>query len=171
MIATEQEIMLQLQPIVGLKLSVARLAASMRGFHFGRMREVPGGTVGEYALHIQCPWRMEGPNGIVTGSSDLWEPAYDDPDIDWDTWDYDAYGGNLQDRRLAELLGGYDPATRSLVNQTDILMVESVSADTYGGLGITLSGGYELVLFPAGTAGEDWRLLPSHFVVSSGRIE
>ncbi len=55
----------------------------MRVLHFGRIRKIEKGTVSEYALHIQCPWRIEGPEGIVTGRSDLWEPAEDSPDIDW----------------------------------------------------------------------------------------
>jgi len=70
----------------------------MRGFHFGQIRKVEEGTVGEYALHVQCPWRVEGPEGIVAGRLDLWQPAADSPGIDWETWDYDE-NENLQDHR------------------------------------------------------------------------
>ena len=175
MMGIDSEILLHLKPLIGLKLSVARRAADLRNFQFGEIRPIPKGTVGEYALHIQCPWRIEGPFGIVTGSSDLWMPAVIEPDFDQDTWNFDT-SENLQDRRLAELLKGYDPDTRSLVNQTENLVVQSISADAYGSVIIVLSGGYKLVLFHAGTDGEDWRVFrpaidESHFVISGGRID
>jgi len=47
------EITAHLQPLIGLELSIARRAADMRVFHFGRIRKVEKGTVGDYALHIQ----------------------------------------------------------------------------------------------------------------------
>ena len=73
------------------------------------------------------------------------------------------------------VLGGYDPKTRSFVNDTDYLVVEKVDADDFGGATISLSGGYRLVIFPSGSAGEDWRLLQPlseerHFVVSGGAV-
>jgi hypothetical protein len=169
------EITARLQPLIGLKLSIARRAADMRVLHFGRIRAVKDGTTGDYALHIQCPWRLEGPQGIVTGRSDLWEPAEDSPDIDWDTWDYDE-NENLQDRQIGALLAGYDQQTRSFVNETDRLVVEAFGGDAYGGATIMLSGGFRLVLFPAGSCGENWRFFrprtdEPHFVVAGGRIE
>jgi len=169
------EIIAQLKPLVGLKLSIARRAADMRIFHFGPIQAVENGTVGDYALHIQCPWRIEGPQGIVTGRWDLWEFAEDTGDIHWDTWDY-ANGETLQDRLVGILLGGYDYKTRSSINESDRLVVEAVSGDIYGDAIIVLSGGYRLVLFPTGTRGEDWRIFrpetnEPHFVIAGGRIE
>lgn len=169
------EIIAQLRPLVGLKLSIARRAADMRIFHFGPIQAAENGTVGEYALHIQCPWRIEGPQGIVTGSCDLCEPGEINGDIDWDTWDYEK-NENLQDRLIGNLLSNYDPQTRSFINENDKLVVEAVSADIYGGAAIMLSGGYRLVLFTAGTRGEDWRIFSPktsepHFVIVGGRIE
>jgi hypothetical protein len=169
------EILKHLQPLLGLKLSIARLAADLRNFHFGEVRSVSGGRVGEYALHIQCPWRIEGPGGIITGRLDLWEPAKEDEDVDWDRWSYHQ-NENLQDARIAVLLGGYDPETKSHINLTDLLVVKEVAADDCGGATITLSGGYRLVLFPAGTRGEDWRIFrprveEPHFVIARGKIE
>jgi hypothetical protein len=74
MSTTAEKILSHLQPLIGLQLTIARRGADMRGFHFGPIRVVEGGTVGDYALHVQCPWRIEGSQGIVTGRSDLWEP-------------------------------------------------------------------------------------------------
>lgn len=166
----------QLSQLIGLKLSIARRAADMRGFHFGRLTLRPDGkgSVGEFALHIQCPWRIDGPDGIVTGDGDLWDSAEPDEEVDWDTWHYDE-NENLQDWQIAALLGGYDPSTRSFTNDTGFLVVEGVEADDFGGATVTLSGGYRLSIFPSGGVGEDWRLFrpsaPSHFVVRGGRIE
>lgn len=154
---------------------MARRAADLRNFQFGRLRPVDNGTVGEFALHIRCPWRIEGPDGIVTGRSDLWEPAEVVDDFDWETWDYEK-GENLQDKLVGTLLGGYDAQTRSYLNTTNSLVVTGVESDCFGGAVITLSGGYRLVLFPTGTQGEDWRLFrpgvdKPHFVVSGGTVE
>jgi hypothetical protein len=169
------EIITHLRPLVGLKLSIARRAADLRIFQFGPIRKVEQGSIGDYALHIQCPWRIEGPQGIVTGRSDLWEPADASPEIDWKNWNYDR-DENLQDKCVGGWLGSYDPQTRSFVNESDQLVVEAVQADIYGGAMIILSGSYRLVLFPAGTRGEDWRIFQPgtdepHFVISGGRIE
>ena len=171
------QIQSRLAPLVGRKLSMARRAGDMRGFHFGPVTVEGAGnrSSGEFALHIQCPWRLEGPTGIVTGRMDLWEPAEAGADIDRNSWHFDR-NPNLQDRRIGELLKGYDPETRSFVNETDYLVVERVEAHDFGRVTISLSGGYRLVIFPSGSAGEDWRLLQplseeGHFVVSGGAVQ
>jgi hypothetical protein len=163
--------------LIGKKLSVARRAADMRIFHFGPLlREENGLRLrGEFALHIQCPWRVDGPNGVVTGRADLWEPADQDQEIDLETWDYES-DGNLQDHRLEELLGGFDPRANSFVNETEFLVVEEINADDIGAVSVALSGGYRLLLFPSGSVGEDWRFFePSsdqdHLVVVGGAVE
>jgi hypothetical protein len=51
-----------------------------------------------------------------------------------------------------------------------------VRADNCGGVTFQLSGGYRLVLFPAGIRGEDWRFFrpntdDPHFVVAGGQVE
>ena len=175
-----ESIVTHLQPLVGLKLTIARRSADMRIFHFGPIRKISGGTIGDYALHVQCPWRIEGPQGIVTGRSDLWEPPVIIPGVQWDPIEhYDR--GNLQDVLIRKWLGGYDPETHSPINQTDQFFVEGVQADNCGGAVITLSGGYRLVLFPTGAAqSEDWRLFrptvdssgsTPYFIVTGGKIE
>jgi hypothetical protein len=144
----------------------------MRVFHFGEIREVDRGTIGQYALHIQCPWRIDGPNGIITGRLDLWEHASGKamPD-EWEP----STDDNLQDLRLGELLGSYDAKTRSHVNITKRLVVERVQASNVGDLDITLSGGYRLLVFPAGSKGESWRIFEPdkdspHFVVEGNEV-
>jgi hypothetical protein len=58
----------------------------------------------QYALHIQCPWRIVGSEGIVTGSFDYYEPAEVDAEIDYQ----DGQAGNLQQKRLGGLLRSSD---------------------------------------------------------------
>jgi len=147
----------------------------MRIFHFGDIRTIEKGTVGDYALHIQCAWRLESSQSIVTGRSDLWRPAEADPGIDWENWDFDK-SANFQDKQIGLLLGSYDPEKRSFVNNGEQLLVETVQGDEYGGAIIGLSGGYRLVIFPSGALGEDWRIFrpatnEPYFVVEGGRIE
>src|SRR5688572_12945152 len=160
----------RLSSLVGLPLSIARRGADMAIFHFGRIRKVDRGTVGDCALHVQCAWRVEGPEGIVTGRTDLWRPSdavSERPGFDIKKWNYED--GNLRDERIREWLGGYDPETRSPVSETGNLVVTAVSGDSFGGAAIELSGGYRLVIWPAGIEGEMWRLFApdddEHFVV------
>jgi hypothetical protein len=143
----------------------------MHAFHVGTVRPVERGSVGEYALHVQCAWRIEGANGIVTGSADLWRPL--SPDIDREAWNYED--GNMQDALLHKWLGGYDEQTYSCFNADGRLVVEAVGADDCGGANFTLSGGFRLVLFPEGSDGENWRLFQprtdaAHLVIEGGRI-
>lgn len=134
----------------------------MRIFHFGAIRAAGDGAVGEYTLHVQCPWRIQSSDRIVTGRHDLFRPAEPAEVLDWGSWDWDG-NETLQDKLVAEFLAQLRP------------VVESVSTDAHGGACLQLSHGYALVLFPASSQGEDWRLCPrkggEHFVVSGGRVE
>jgi hypothetical protein len=83
---TRKRVIAALSQIVGLPLTAARRAADMRTFQFGTLRPVDGGSVGDFALHVQCPWRIEGPSGIITGRLDLWEQVEDNVPFD-ENWD------------------------------------------------------------------------------------
>src|ERR1043166_8085691 len=95
---TRQQLIAALSQIIGLPLTAARRAADMRTFQFGTLRPVDRGSVGEFTLHVQCPWRVEGPGGIVTGRLDLWEPVEGNVPFD-KNWDYEE-SPNLQDARI-----------------------------------------------------------------------
>jgi hypothetical protein len=161
---TRQQVVTTLSQIIGLPLTAARRAADMRTFQFGTLRPVERGSVGDFALHVQCPWRIEGPNGIITGRLDLWEPVEDNIPCD-DKWDYEE-SPNLQDARLE----------RWLAEQEGSPVVTSVDADEYGGASISFGQGFVLRMFPAGTRGEDWRLFRPktagpHLVIRGGAVE
>ena len=167
-----QMIQKELEQILGLPLSIARRCADMRVLHFGKITEDQDGSFGEYSLHIQCPWRLENVDGIITGRMDLYEPMSEvlDDDCEWDD-----EKENLQDKKMLELLEGYDSRTKSPVNRTQFFIVESIESNNHGSVTIRFSGGYSLILFPAGSAGEDWRFfkhhqLEPHFVVEGGKI-
>jgi hypothetical protein len=161
---TRQQVIAALSQIIGLPLTAARRAADMQTFHFGALRPVDNGSVGEFALHVQCPWRIECPKGILTGRLDLWEPVEENAPYD-ENWDYEK-SPNLQDEKLDQLFGQSDGS----------IVVQHVDADEFGGAAIGLSQGFVLRIFPAGTRGEDWRLFQPktdarHFVISDGKVE
>ncbi len=163
----------RLDVLVGLQLSIARDALDMKMFHFGEISPLPSGkgSVGTYALHVQCPWRIVSENMILTGSFDRYEPARDDKEADGE----DERSRTLQHARLFHILQGYDEATRSIVNSTNGLVVRSIKVDGFGGMDLSLSGGYSLQLFPSGASSEHWRFFRTggrpHLVVEAGRAE
>jgi hypothetical protein len=190
MLSTKTEVKKYLDKLVGLPLSIARRAADLLVLHFGTIQEVenrslsgelrknPKGTVGDFALHIQCPWRLENSEGIITGRGDLYVSAetgeYFDKEVDDDS--FYKHGTNLQDKRIGELLQGVEPITNSYMNVTNFLIVESIEAGEFGEATIYLSGGYRLRMFPSNSIGEHWRLfIPSteekHFVVEGSGVE
>jgi len=169
------EIERQLIPLIGLPLSLTHRVADLRIFQFGDIKMVDGGAIGRYAIHIQCPWRIEHDNRIVSGQTDLWEPFDPDAVVDWSAWRYDR-DANLQDSLLNALISKHDPGNQVLSNATYQLIVETVQADDYGGAIISFTHNYRLVIFPAGSRGEDWRLFQPgtntlHFVIAGGTIE
>lgn len=157
--------------LVGLQLSIARNAADMKVFHFGTIRPhaSSSGTVGSHALHIQCAWRIVSENAVITGSADRFSPRGEEVEVD----DEDPQSGNLQQVRIGALLKGYDSATRSHINATDLLVVMSVTSDPFGGADLLLSGGYRLQIFPNCSQDEDWRIIEvggRHVVVEGGKV-
>jgi len=107
----------------------------------------------EWALHIQCTWRIVGALGIVVGLGDLYKPAVGDPDLDPDDYDYEGPVPNRRDVRLATLFEA---------RQSSPLMVASCTADEVGGFRLMLSDGFRLEVFPCDSdespENEHWRL-------------
>src|SRR5436305_330179 len=97
------EVRLARWPNIGLRrrvrLSIARNAGAMKVFHFSEPRPHPsGGTMGLYALHVQCPWRIVDQNRVVTGSADYWYPA--DPEMPLTDWKPGGTEPSLQEKRI-----------------------------------------------------------------------
>jgi len=140
-----------LRPLVGLQLSILQYAGNMRIFQFGETTSTARGTVGKYALHVQCPWRIQQADKIITASGDWYQRA-DGNEADLDSWD-PGRGGSVQELRLRALLNCPADESRSLVNTTGNYFVTEVAADDLGGCQITFSGDLLLVLFPCGSTG------------------
>jgi hypothetical protein len=93
------------------------------------------------------------PEKIVTGSFDWYEPAEAGAPANWDP----AGGGSLQEARLRELFADYR-SLRTILNVTDLFVVEDLDVDNYGGLTIKLTDRFRLRVFPTGSRGEFWRI-------------
>jgi hypothetical protein len=162
-----------LAPLVGLSLWASARAADMQSFRFVPPRAErsrrPGEArlVGEAALHVQCSWRLQGPDGIVTASRDRFVPA-GDPYEDPPDWQWDAPGANRCDERLSAWFAAH---------ASDPVEVEAVSADVVGGIRVALRGGFLLEIFPDDSLdAEHWRFLrpaadDPQFVVGGTGIE
>jgi hypothetical protein len=142
--------------LIGLRLSIVRRAADMLVLHFGDIRPHSSGegTVGAYALHVQCPWRFDGPSGTVTGRDDLW--VYAGPGERPENWSYDD-GLSLQDKSFAGLFVR-DEDTRSWVNNSDRFTVIAAQQTNRGDVKLDLANEFAILLFPATCTSEAWRL-------------
>jgi hypothetical protein len=152
------------QPLWGLGRAV-----DLAWFQFGSRRLVKtfrGETkeVGDYALHVQCAWRIRREDKVIVGRGDIFSPPEetDEPlpeDFDWQK-------GNR-----------FDTVVSSLFEQTKDFVVSGVEAGDAGTLTITLDHGLMIEVFPHDSLqGEHWRLFePSkdkpHFVVSGKGLE
>jgi hypothetical protein len=162
-----------ISPLLGLKLSAANYAGNVRLFQFGDLTFGPGHRVaGLYALHLQCPWRLERHDAILTGLQDWYTPIAeaDSADPDWDP----AKGGSLQESELRKLMDDTASTSRSVVNRTDKLLVTNFGVDGFGGFTLDVSGDIRLSVFPAGSRNEQWRLLQPgsearHLVIEAGK--
>jgi hypothetical protein len=148
-----------LGPLLGLKLVAATTVGNMRYFYFGVLRRTAEGRLGhgiaDFDLCVSCPWRIESPGMIVVGSGDYYDRASDNEDPKWKPgkpW------GTRQNELLEMLLGGVDPETQVLLNTTDHLVVEGIAPDPFGGVTLSLSDQYRLVVFPSSTQDIDWIL-------------
>lgn len=153
--------------LIGLPLWNASRAADLESFQLGTRHIVPshrGGTkeVGDYALHVQCAWRIVGAEGIVVASRDRYYPA-GNPDEDPPDFEWYRSGTNRCDEQVAMFFK----------NKTNTpLVVEAIQADPVGSLRLTLNNEFALEVFPDDSlAGEHWRLFQpfndnDHFVVT-----
>ena len=132
-----------------------RRAADMAMFHFGERKQVRsfGGDlaeVGEYALHVQCPWHIVQTGATVVGSWDLHYPA-DRSGMETVpenfNWDRDA---NLRDHLLRAL---FENGAREFV-------VQGVNLRLAGACSIEFKDAMYLELFPDDSSrDEHWRLI------------
>lgn len=159
-----------LRPLIGLPLSDFGRACDMAMFRFGAIDVINGACVCDYALHVQCTWRLQSEERIIAGRHDLFDPSEETEDFDWESWDWTESSETRLDRCMQEFL------LLDEVKANGGLVVENVCADAHGGATLSLSHEYALVLFPAATEGEDWCLFSPRtggpfFTISGGRVE
>ena len=165
-----EQIQKALDSLIGMALCSSGRAADLEWFQFGRRRTVAArsGTkeVGEYALHIQCCWRIRRGDQVVVGGRDLYYPP-EESDGPMDDFDWDVHGANKRDKRIAELFQ----------NETRQFLVRKVEVGEAGGFTIIFDDGYALDVFPDDSfSDEHWRIFkPSaeepHFVVTGKGLE
>jgi hypothetical protein len=168
------EVEAALAQLVGLPLWATRRAADMQGFHFGAERSGVARfgprkgepvTHGEFALHVQCAWRITGPAGLYVGSRDLYQKGTSALDVSDDAWDWTVSGANRRDELLTAWL-----ATKSYA-------VEAQTASRFGGFILSLADGYQLDVFPdVSDDSECWRMRfndddRGHLVVLGNGVE
>jgi hypothetical protein len=158
--------------LIGKSMWKCTRAADLASFQFGSRSKVPGfrntiKEVGEFALHVQCAWRIAREDRVIVGSRDLYYPADSSgdeeipPEFDWDR------DPNLRDKQVQSLFA----------DDTVEFTVLSVEAGAAGSLSISLSGNLFLHIFPYDSLShEHWRLFDPrtdspHFVVTGSGIE
>jgi hypothetical protein len=151
-----------LQQLSDLALRDIGRAANMLWLAIGELRESvsPLGNpriVGEWALHVQCVWRICQRGHIVVGYRDFYYGESGEPLDDWDT-----PGNSRFDTTVAALRQQFAAAPP---------FIKSIIVDEVGGFSIHLTGDYRLDVFPdhSKTECEHWRLFrpgddQSHFV-------
>lgn len=161
----------ELKKIIGLPLKYAGRACDVIWFGFGNLikkeDERCGGfrVVAEYALHVQCAFRLTDSERIIVGSADKYIPSSeieDYNDIDWD-----VQGANRCDEQLKEMFSKI----------TTEIVVKNITADRFGGIKIFLSEDILLEIMPDNsTEDEAWRFFSygmntEHLVISGIGID
>ena len=157
-----------LSVLVGRSLWSSGRAADLEWFQFGQRRRVKNyrgesKEVGEYALHVQCPWRIRQTNRVVVGSHDLCYPA-NASGARPEGFDWQPQGSNKRDERIGELFQG----------ETRQFMVREITVGQAGSFAVLLDEGYALEVFPTDSSvDEHWRIFKPytegpHFVVTGG---
>ena len=114
-------------------------------------------TQSEYALNIQCAWRIVKDCRIIVGSRDFYIPR---TDLQIDSFEWDTQGVNRFDEKIEEL---------NFHQRYGI--VDKISADEFGGIKITFNSSIVLEVFPDDSLEDEfWRFIVSgkasrHFVV------
>lgn len=156
--------------LVGVPLWSLGRAADLAWFEFGSRRTVKGWkgkekVVGDYALHVQGPWRIRVDNSIVVGRGDIF--CTPEETSESTSADFDWEKGTRFDRIARELFQ----------NESRQFTVRAAEAGEAGSLVIALEEHYNLEIFPHDSEGDEhWRFFKPqteepHFVVSGKALQ
>lgn len=157
----------------GQELCLTRRALEIRQFHFGEIQGHGDKWWGKFALHVSGPWRLDGPEGLVTGSEDLGHSAAGTAGADSDGADVAL---TLQDVSLGRFFG-VSPGKAGFMRLAGKgFVVEKVDVDAGAALTIRLSFQVAIRAFPAGTLDEAWRFFSPdaderHLVIVGDRLD
>ncbi|HUO60585.1 MAG TPA: hypothetical protein VMU24_07935 [Candidatus Acidoferrales bacterium] len=150
-----------LNALVGKPLWSSGRSAGLQWFSFGERQSVTGvrgnvKEVGEYALHIQCAWRIIRHDEVIVASGDVYAEPRKKPSREL------HLKFTLLDERVQELFQG----------EARRFAVEKVEAADAGAFCISFSDGYALNVMPDDSSDDEhWRLFKPytegpHFVVT-----
>ena len=157
-------------PLLGKALWACTRAADLASFQFGEKRQATTFhgdkvNVGEYALHVQCAWRIARADQVIVGNDDLYYPPdltteEIPPGFEWDN------GPNRRDKLLSLL---FEDGKRKFA-------VRRVDVGNAGSLFIAMEEGMSLEVLPnSSLTGEHWRVFKPrsderHFVFSGKEV-
>jgi len=166
----KEQIQRALEVLKGKPLWSSGRAADLEWFQFGQRRRVTtrGQTkeVGEYALHVQCAWRITHADEVVVGYRDLYYPAEATDEVPED-FNWDILGANRRDKKIAALFE----------NETRQFLVRLVDVGEAGSFKIFLESDYALEVFPDDSLPDEyWRIFKPcaegpHFVLTGKGVE
>lgn len=148
-----------IQSLASLRVASIGAAADMLWIHFGQLRDDGTKEVGEWALHLQCPWRFVRDGRIVLGSNDFYYRAEDGESLDRDSESRSLF--LLKASLLDEFLN------------SEVVSVVDVHSSGAGAFELIIEDGLVFSVMPVESPevsdGESWRLFrPStdypHFV-------
>jgi hypothetical protein len=161
-----------LKSLLGLPLWDIGRRPAMEWLAFGNERRTvitkngDSKIVSEYSLHIQCSWRLRGPEGVIFGSHYRAHYRKENPILNKLQYRGNPPKPSLEQRVLKLYESRGDKP----------LSVLDVNADEVGGFKLFMSDGYFLEVFPDGSMKtEDWRLFQpytdkEHFVSNGYEI-
>lgn len=175
MIILKDEIESTLHYIINLPLWSIGRAGDLEWFSFGNNRMVvllrDGKTkiVSDYALHVQCSWRLRSKDRIIVGSRDRFFPPGDFSYKDLDDFEWDVQGGNHLDASVTKLMENSNAVP---------FLVTAIQADEIGSIRISFNNEHILEVLPdiSIASAELWRFFipysdKPHFVVTGHGLE
>lgn len=158
---------LSFNELIGLPLSCISRCVNMVCIFFGQdiIKEFPNGKIkvfSEYAIHIQCGFRMMLDEKILLASMDIYEPVYEVSE----NFDWDVKGNNM-----------FDKKTESVLKIVKNSKVKEVRLNPIGDLTLVLDNNIIIeVIVISSLNEENWRFLSSstskpHLVMIGNKLE
>lgn len=143
-----------LDVLVGKPLWSSGRAADLQWFSFGDRKATTNARgepleVGEYALHVQCSWRIRRGDKVIVARPDLYHSAQAESAGNMDFDDEAAgMGGNRRDARISELFR----------DGAEMFPVQRIEAGAAGNFSIFFDGELVMEVFPDDLlSDEHWR--------------